>query len=57
MQKCLKCLRNVHGEENLCKILVLCLLFVFEILKMVFTPRKLILMAQITSCLSFPTRS
>ena len=46
MQDCSKCFSIVHGEENLGKILIFCLLFVLEILKMVFTPRKLILMAQ-----------
>lgn len=46
MQDCSKCFNIVHGEENLGKIFIFCLLFVLEILKMVFTPRKLILMAQ-----------
>lgn len=43
--------------EKSVALLILCLIFVFEILKMVFTPRKLILMAQITSYLSPPARS
>lgn len=36
----------------MCKLLILGLIFVFEILKVVFIPRKLILVAHITWCLS-----
>ena len=47
LRQCSKCLRNGLAEQNLRQLLLLCLTFVSEILRVVFIPRKLVLVAQI----------